>query len=178
LEKQARMGNRENIGFSCVMTRKVRKAQHDLIIQKAIVQKIEDFLINYVDPVECPVKHHFTDGICCREFFMTAGTLLTGTIYKIELLMVLAKGSLRIVEGNHTRDLTAPCLMKNSVGQKNSWFAFEDTLIYGFIPNPDNLHNIGDIINIFSAIDAREIQNMGNNKQQINYQKRLENGLN
>jgi hypothetical protein len=68
--------------------------------------------------------------------------------------------------------------MKNEVNQKNSWFAFEDVHIYGFIPNPDNLRNIEDILNIFSAIDAREIQNMGNNKQQMNYQSRLENGLN
>lgn len=161
------------------ITKKQRKAQKQLSIQVKRVQKIEDFLIDYIDPVECPVNHQFTDNkddkmnVCCREFMVPAGTILTGTIYKIEVFWFMAKGRMRLVEGDHTREIQAPTLLKNVVGIKNSGYAYEDCLFYGFIPNPTNSRNLIDIINSFSAIPAEQIQGMPDNKQEANYQKRL-----
>ena len=150
-----------------------------MAIQVKRVQKIEDFLQENVDPVECPVKYHFTenngDGLdmACREFLVPAGTVLTGTIYKIECFWVMVSGSMRLVEGDHTREIKAPCLLKNVVGQKNCGYAYEDCLFYGFWPNPDNSRDLETILNLFSAIPANEIQGMPGNKQELNYQKRL-----
>jgi hypothetical protein len=159
--------------------KKDRKKARSLIIQKARVQKIEDFMIEHVDPVECPVKHHFTDNeglglnVCCREFMVPKGTILTGTIYKIECFWVMVSGEMRLVEGDHTREIKAPCLLKNVVNTKNAGYAHTDCLFYGFTPNPNNSRDLEEVINIFSAIDAKQIQGMSENKQQLNYEKRL-----
>ncbi len=162
------------------ITRKQRKAARQLSIQVRRVQVIEDYLIENTAPVECPVKHHFTDNkqpelnTCCREFLVPAGTILTGTIYKIECFWVMVKGRMRLLEGDHTREIEAPCLLKNVVGTKNSGYAYEDCLFYGITPNPTNSRDLEVILNTFSAIDANEIQGMPGNKQMLNHQKRLE----
>lgn len=171
--------------MSVKINRKQRKAearaQRQLSIQVKRVQKIEDYLIEHVDPVECPVEHYFTENtpnnlnICCREFRMPANTIVTGTIYKIEMFWILVQGSARFIEGDHTRDVVAPCLLKNVVGTKNGIYAYEDCLFYGFIPNLTNTRNVAEILDVISALPVDEIQNMGSNKQQMNYQKRLEN---
>lgn len=162
------------------ITKKQRKASRQLSIQVRRVQVIEDYLIENTDPVECPVKHHFTDNketelnICCREFLVPAGTILTGTIYKIECFWVMVKGRMRLLEGDHTREIEAPCLLKNVVGTKNSGYAYEDCLFYGFTPNPTNSRDLEEVLDIVSAIPANEIQGMPGNKQMLNHQKRLE----
>jgi hypothetical protein len=162
------------------VTKKQRKSSRQLSIQVKRVQKIEDYLIDNVDPIECPVKHHFTDNegtglnVCCREFLVPKDTILTGTIYKLECFWVMVTGRMRLVEGDHTREIEAPCLLKNVVGTKNSGYAYEDCLFYGFTPNPTNSRDLHEVINTFSAIDANEIQGMPGNRQQLNYQKRLE----
>jgi|APLak6261658528_1056013.scaffolds.fasta_scaffold03374_3 hypothetical protein len=155
------------------------RAGRQLAIQIKRVQIMEDFMIDNIDPVECPVNHQFTDNkntelnTYCREFFVPAGTILTGTIYKIECFWFLVKGRMRLVEGDHTREIEAPCILKNVVGIKNSGYAHEDCLFYGVIPNPKNTRDLHEIVNIFSALPAEQIQGMGGNKQELNYQKRL-----
>lgn len=165
-------------------TKKQRKAQRQLIIQKNSVTRIEDYLINNVDPVECPVVHHFTNNegrnlnICCREFHVPAGTVLTGVIYKLECFWLLVKGRMRLIEGDHTRDIKAVTLLKNVVGTKNAGYAYEDCLFYGFTPNPNNSRDLEEVINIFSATPACEVQGFPGNKQQLNYQRRLGHEIN
>jgi hypothetical protein len=160
------------------ITKKERKKERTLIIQKKRVQKIEDYLTENIDPVECPVKHHFTDNegtglnVCCREFLVPKGTILTGTIYKLECFWVMVKGRMRLIEGDHYREIEAPILLKNVVNTKNAGYAYEDCLFYGFTPNPNNSRNLEEVINIFSAIDANLIQGMPGNVQQQNYEKR------
>ena len=166
------------------VTKKVRKQIRQQVIQVKRVQTIEDFIVDHVDPVECPVKHHFTENegdglnICCREFMVPAGTVLTGTIYKIECFWVMVKGRMRLVEGDHTREIEAPCLLKNVVGIKNCGYAYEDCLFYGFTPNPNNSRDLEEVLNVFSALDANLIQGMPGNKQQLNYERRLSHAAN
>ncbi len=161
------------------ITKKERKAKRSLIIQKARVQKIEDFLIENAAPTYCPARHHFTNNddallnITCREFFMPAGTIVTGTIYKIECFWLMVSGSMTMVEGDNTKEVAAPILLKNVVGTKNALYAHTDCLFYGFIPNPTNSRDLEEIINTFSAIDASELYDMPNNKQQMIYQRRI-----
>jgi len=156
------------------------RAGRQLAIQVKKVQVIEDFMIEHIDPVECPVKHHFTDNenpalnTYCREFLVPAGTILTGTIYKIECFWFMATGRMRLVEGDHTREIQAPCMLKNVVGTKNSGYAYEDCLFYGVTPNPTASRDLIEILNTFSALPAEQIQGMSENKQQLKYEKRLE----
>jgi hypothetical protein len=99
--------------------------------------------------------------------------MATGTIYKMELFWVLVKGKMRMVEGDHTRDIEAPCLLKNVVNTKNAIYAYEDCLFYGFVPNPNNSRDLEEICNIFSATPANQIMGFPGNRQQANYAKRM-----
>lgn len=161
------------------ITKKERKAQKQLAIQRKRVTVIEDFMIEHVDPVECPITHHFTNNeqtelnTYCREMFVPAGTILTGVIYKIEVFWVMTEGKMRLIEGDHTREIEAPCLLKNVVGTKNCGYAYTDCRFFGVVPNPQNLRNLEDVISIFSATPANEVQGMPGNKQKMNYEKRL-----
>lgn len=165
--------------MSIKLTKKYRKNQRQLTIQRSKAQRLEDCLVN-IDPVECPVVHHFTNNeqdelnTYCREFHMPKGTVLTGLVYKIEVFWVMVKGRMRMLEGDHSIDVEAPCLLKNSVGTKNALYAYDDCLFYGIVPNPTNTRNLEDAINMFSATPACEVQGMPMNKQQLNYQKRLQ----
>ncbi len=149
------------------ITKKERKQSRSLAIQKKRVVKLESFIEQNMPVQICPVNHYFADGVCCREFFMKAGTVLTGVEYKKSIFWILMTGSLRLVEGDHTRDIKAGQLMKNMVGTKNAWYAYEDCLIYGFIPTEST--NIYDIMNSISAEPAETIQGMGKNKQELRF---------
>jgi hypothetical protein len=159
----------------------VARQHRQLSIQRRRVQVIEDFLTDRTDPVECPVTHHFTDNddpglnTYCREFFVPKGTILTGTIYKIECFWFLMSGSMRLIEGDHTREIVAPCMLKNVVGVKNCGYAYEDCLFFGVTPNPNNSRDLIEIINIFSALPAEQIQGMGENKQDQKFKERQNN---
>jgi hypothetical protein len=159
--------------------RNIDRDQRQLTIQRSRVQAIEDFIIDNVEPVDCPTKHYFTDNpdsrlnAYCREFFVPSGTIVTGTIYKIECFWFLVRGRMRLIEGDHTREIEAPCMLKNVVGIKNCGYAHTDCLFYGVIPNPDNTRNLVDICNSFSVLPAEEIMDMGGNKQQLKHKERL-----
>ena len=165
--------------MSLKVTKKERKAKRSLIIQKQRVTKIENYLMENTEQVECPVNHYFTDNegdglnICCREFSLPADTIATGTIYKLECFWVMIKGRARLVEGDHTRDIEAPCLLKNVVNTKNAVYAYEDCLFYGFTPNPNNSRNLEEVVNLFSAIPANEVMGFPGNKQKLICDKRM-----
>lgn len=157
-----------------------KKIKNSLAVQRDRVQRLEDFIIDNMEPVICPVEHFFTDNspglnVCLRSFFLPKDVVITGTSYKIEVFWILVSGRIRIIEGDHVRDLEPGAIVKNLVGAKNSWYGYEDSMIYGFVPNPKNTRDITEIINTFSDIDASEIQGMGSNRQELNHQKRIEN---
>lgn len=172
------MGRRDR-GERMKITKKQRKEQKQLAIQRNKVQKIEDFLIEHADPVDCPAEHFFTNNqdnhlnICCRKYLVPKDTILTGAVYKIEVYFVLVSGRMRLIEGDHTREIEAPCLVKNKVGTKNSGYAYEDCLFYGFTPNPKNSRDTKEVMSVYLETDPDEIMGMPKNKQQLNYQKRL-----
>ena len=163
------------------ITKKERKKQRQLVIQKNRVIKIEDYMIENVKPVICDSEFWFTDNeekelnTACKSFFVPAGTVVTGVIYKIEVFWVMVQGRMRIIEGDHERDIQAPQLLMNRPGVKNGGYAYEDCLFYGFTPNPTNTRDLKEVINTFSATPAEEVQGFEGNKQMNNYIKRLEN---
>ena len=155
------------------ITKKQKKIQRSLLIQKRRVKGLESYIEENLEPKICPVNHFFADGVCCREFFMEAGTVITGVEYKKEIFWILAKGRLRLVEGDHERDIEQGQLMKNRVGTKNAWYSFEDCLIYGFIPTDSK--NVLEIMQSVSAEPAETIQGMGANRQELNFNKAIAN---
>lgn len=166
------------------ITKKQRKQQRQLVVQKNRVQRIEDYQIENTAPVICDSDFFFTDNeqkelnVACKSFFVPKGTFVTGVIYKIEVFWVMVSGKMRVIEGDHTRDIEAPLLLKNIPGVKNGGYAYEDCMFYGFTPNPNNTRDLEEVINIFSTTPANEVQGFAGNKQMNNYIRRLENESN
>ena len=156
------------------ITKKQKKtlADHNrsLTAQRKKVEKLENYMIENVKPANCPVEHYFTNNgsgndVMCRMFSMAAGIVITGTVYKLECFWILAKGRLRIAEGDSYRDVNQGELIKNHVGTKNSMYAYEDSILYGFVPNPKNSRELKTIVDSISEIPHDELLGMINNKQ-------------
>ena len=58
----------------------------------ARIDELEAALQSY-EPVHCPVKHRFTEGMYIREIFMPAGTLLTSKIHNTEHPYTISLGT-------------------------------------------------------------------------------------
>ena len=93
--------------------------------------------------VDCPVSHFFAPGMAARKIEIPAGTVLVGAIHKVEHLIVVAKGALRIVTDEGTRDVFAGDVITCKPGTKNAATALEDSAWVNLFPtdetDPDKL---------------------------------------
>lgn len=77
--------------------------------------------------VHCPVTHFTAPGQIARRMEIPAGTVVTGAVHKVEHLIVVAKGRLRIVTEDGTRDVSAGDVLICRPGMKNAVTALEDS---------------------------------------------------
>lgn len=77
--------------------------------------------------VHCPVAHFVAPGLHARRMEIPAGTVVTGAVHKIEHLIVIAKGRLRIVTDEGTCDVAAGDVITCKPGMKNAVTALEDS---------------------------------------------------
>lgn len=84
--------------------------------------------IRRLPPVECPVTHHFSDGIYAREMFIPKGTMLTGHIHKHQNLNIMSKGELLVLTEDGVKRVKAPFTIVSPPGTKRIAFALEDTV--------------------------------------------------
>lgn len=84
--------------------------------------------IRKLPPVECPVKHHFSDGLYAREMFIPKGTVVTGKIHKYTNLNIMSKGKLSIRTETGVVTVEAPFTVVSPPGTKRIAYAHEDTV--------------------------------------------------
>jgi hypothetical protein len=78
--------------------------------------------------VELPTKHHFAQGLYCRELFRPAGTTIVGKVHKKEHLYIVLSGIVTVI-GNGTREtLEAPAILVSAPGTKRAVFAHTDAI--------------------------------------------------
>lgn len=92
-------------------------------------QKVEQLETSMVGlpQVHCPVAHFTAPGMIARRMEIPAGTVVVGAIHKVEHLIVIAKGRLRIVTEDGTRDVGAGDILTCKPGMKNAVTALEDS---------------------------------------------------
>lgn len=56
------------------------------------IDELEGVMVDNFPLVECPVTHHFTEGLYVREIFLAAGTLVTSKIHKTQHQFFVMKG--------------------------------------------------------------------------------------
>lgn len=84
--------------------------------------------IRELDPVDLPVKNHFSKGVYAREMFIPKGTVLTGHIHKYENLNIMSQGELSIFTENGVIRVKAPYTVVSPPGTKRLAYAHEDTI--------------------------------------------------
>ena len=164
----------QNVKITKKQQKTLKNHNRALTVQRKKGDKLERFLIDNVKPETCPVEHFFTDNnngldIMARAFTIPAGIVITGALYSIECFWLLARGRLRIVEGDLTRDIEAGELLKNSVGTKNSMYAYEDSILYGFVPNPTNSRKLENIVKKVIKQPYNELLGEPANKQALTW---------
>lgn len=89
-------------------------------------------------PVECPLKHHFTEGVYAREILLPKHSFVIGKIHRHEHLNFLSEGSVLVLTKEGMKELHAPCTMISPAGVKRAVFALEDTVWTTVHANPTN----------------------------------------
>lgn len=87
--------------------------------------RLED-AIRELPPVECPVTHHFADGIYGRECFIPAGSVLTGKVHKHSTLNLLIEGEITVTTPEGMRRIVAPAVFVSPAGCKKAGYAHTD----------------------------------------------------
>ncbi|KMM77258.1 hypothetical protein ACP93_02645 [Xanthomonas sp. NCPPB 1128] len=92
---------------------------------------------------DIPVKHHFADGIYCREVFIPAGTVLTGKVHRFATLNILAQGEIEVTTPEGVRRLCAPAVFTSPAGCKKVGYAHTDTIWINV--HPTKLRDVASI---------------------------------
>lgn len=100
---------------------------NDLQVARNIAHEFES-LIKELPPVECPVKHYFSQGLYARELFIPKGTVLTGKTHKYTNLNIMSKGKLSIRTDEGVLTVEAPFTVVSPPGTKRIAYAHEDTI--------------------------------------------------
>ncbi len=77
---------------------------------------------------DCPLQHHFIDGVYVRTIFIPAGTTIVGKIHKHSHSNILSQGEVLVfTEGEGVQHLKGPLTMVSPAGCKRAVKALTDT---------------------------------------------------
>lgn len=94
----------------------------------AQIRRLEEAMLECLEPAEAPVTHHFADGIYGREMFIPAGTMLTGKIHRFSTLNILLQGDITVTTPEGVRRIQAPAVFVSQPGCKKVGYAHTDTI--------------------------------------------------
>lgn len=128
----------------------------------SLEQALNDVVSDGTLPVaDCPVKHHYANGLYAREIFIPAGSVVVGKIHKFEHLNLISRGKVYVVTefGNQIYDATeTPITFKSPAGTKRALFA-ETDLIWTTFHITDKT-DVDEILKEIIAEDYSEIQRL------------------
>jgi len=96
-----------------------------MLAKRAIEQHEKELL--QMPQADCPVVHHFFDGIYIREVSLPAGTLAIGHAQRFPQLNIMLKGKVAIVKNGNIEVLEAPLMYMGEAGRKVGYI-MEDTV--------------------------------------------------
>lgn len=92
------------------------------------MDKLEKFL-SEEELYECPITHHFVDGVYCREMFVQKGVTLTSKIHKTKHPFILSMGKIGVIDNNkEPKVFEAPYFGITMPGTRRLIYAFEDSI--------------------------------------------------
>jgi len=91
-----------------------------------LLEQAEEIMLN-MPQVECKVTHYIHDGVCIRECFMPAGTVVIGHYHRQPQINNMVKGKLIIATKDGPKILEAPQTYVGPKGRKIA-YVLEDTI--------------------------------------------------
>jgi len=82
-----------------------------------------------MEQVECPIDHHFSDGIYSRTMKVPAGTFVIGKIHRFKTLNIMTKGKALIYTGDDkpAKEINAPLTFVSGPMERKMAFFLEDS---------------------------------------------------
>lgn len=82
-----------------------------------------------LDQVECPIDHHFSDGIYSRTMKVPAGTFVIGKIHRFKTLNIMTKGKALIYtgDGQPAKEINTPFTFVSDPMERKMAFFLEDS---------------------------------------------------
>lgn len=121
-----------------------------------VVDQVEAAIVEQ-EQVICPVKHHFTHGLYCREIFMPGGTVITSKVHRTQHPYVVSQGKVAVIrEDEGFEVIEAPFFGITMPGTRRVLHTLEDTIWTTF--HPTNIepksNSKEDILEAVDAIEA------------------------
>ena len=133
------------------------------------VEQLEASMIGH-EPVECPIRHIFADGVYAREMTVPAGVTLTGAVHKTCHLSILSKGRVVVATEDGVIELAAPSTLVAQPGAKRAIHALEDT-VWTTIHATETT-DLDDLVSELTESTAAQLQGGSENRQQLEFEAR------
>tara|TARA_R110000824_G_scaffold68935_3_gene177702 strand:+ start:40 stop:522 length:483 start_codon:yes stop_codon:yes gene_type:complete len=101
-------------------------------VRDETIDLAEKLIIENGDPIVCPLKHRFTDGMYIREVFVPAGSLFTTAIHKKQHPFVISLGKYKVYDGDNILVIEAPHTGITEPNTRRLIYAEEDTICTTF----------------------------------------------
>ena len=133
-------------------------------MRKKIVALEQDMLAHPDILVDFPLEHFFAPGLYMRQMTVPKNGYLTGRIHKTEHYCILAKGTVRLVTEDGTRDVSAPAVLHSMPGAKRAIFALEEMIWINVHHNPTDEHDLDKLWELFTVATYEEFAAQSENK--------------
>lgn len=76
--------------------------------------------------VECPLEHHFCDGVYARQITMPANTFIVGKRHKTAHFNIILKGKAKVLIDGVVSIIEAPCILNSNIDVRKVLFIIEE----------------------------------------------------
>jgi hypothetical protein len=88
--------------------------------------------------VECPVKHYFAPGVCIREMFMPAGSLVIGHLHRFPDMNIMLTGRITLLKDDGSvAELRAPQTFIGNPNGRKIAYVHEDCIWQNVFPTEE-----------------------------------------
>ena len=106
-----------------------------------------------IPQVECPLLHFHPPGVFVRQITMPKGSLILSRMHHVEHAYTISKGSCRVwTAEDGVQDYVAPWTGITKPGTVRILFMHEDTVWTTYHPNPDNITDPDEFVNMVTSI--------------------------
>jgi quercetin dioxygenase-like cupin family protein len=134
------------------------------------IDELEASMVENFPIIDCPVKHHFTEGLYVREIFMPAGSLITSKIHITQHQYFVLKGKAIVWIDGIEHIIEAPFVGVTEPNTRRVLYIIEDSIWVTSHPNEFNEN--------LEQIEARIIEKHDNPHLSLEIKERLNNLLN